>query len=225
MNPFEVIGKVRETYRRDGLAVVLKEITRKIWDYQRAVWMIRELSVDSPKNKPLLPVEIDYSHSQETIAWIRRQNISGTADHKELDIAIKYKHLFPSVKLENKIVGYIKIGFDKVHVLDFRRCFDFPAKVAFIFDTYVDPKLRGKNIAPFLIDDVSEFMKEKGYAQIYCHIRVINSASIKAYQKCGFKPLRTIRWFNFFGLNFFSSSPERLWDKSTNKLFGFKFAL
>ena len=189
------------TYRNEGLRALLREIRRKAWTHQKAVWLARDLSVplnSAPitANTTQLFLEIDFSHPEETIGWLSAQNILGTADPRELKVAREYGHLLPSVKSGGEIVAYLKIGFDRVYVLDFRREFDFPAGTAFIYDTYVAPGLRGRNIAPFLIDRTSEFMREKGYSQIYCHIRVKNAASIKAYQKCGFEQLRVISFFH-----------------------------
>jgi len=117
------------------------------------------------------------------------------------------------VKSGGEIVAYLKVGFGRVYVLDFGRVFDFPPGTAFIYDTYVTPELRGRNIAPFLIDRTSEFMKERGYSEIYCHIRVKNQASINAYRKCGFEQLRIISSFTVLGFNFSSFDPEEIWRR------------
>jgi len=208
-----LIERTLNSYRSEGLRMLLRNIRRRIWDYQRAVWLVRDLSVALRRNETSLPVEIDFSHPEETIAWLARQGILGTFDPRELAVARKYKHLLPLVRMEGEIVGYLKVGFEKVYVLDFGREFDFPSGVAFVYDSYVAPGLRGKNIAPFLIDRASELVKEKGYTQIFCHIRIKNLASIKAYQKCGFKRVKVISWFHFLGLSLFSFPPERMWNR------------
>ena len=208
-----VIERALNAYRSEGLGMLLRNIRRRLWDYQKAVWLARDLSVVLRRNETSLPLEIDFSHPEETIEWLVRQNILGTADPRELAVARKYKHLLPLVRMEGEIVGYLKIGFEKVYVLDFDREFHFPGRVAFAYDVYVIPRLRGKNVAPFLIDRVSEFMKEKGYTEIYGHIRVKNLASIRACQKCGFKPVKVISWFSLFGLRLFSFPPQRLWNR------------
>jgi ribosomal protein S18 acetylase RimI-like enzyme len=208
-----VIEKALHTYRDEGPRMLLRNIRRRIWNYQKAVWLVRDLSVVLPRNETSLPVEIDFSHPEETIDWLVKQNIAGTAEPRELEVARRYKHLLPLAKMEGETVGYLKIGFEKVYILDFRREFDFPSGVAFIYDSYIAPRLRGKNLAPFLADRTSELMKEKGYTQIYCHIRVKNLASIKAYQKCGFEPVKVISWFSILGLSFFSFPPERMWNR------------
>jgi ribosomal protein S18 acetylase RimI-like enzyme len=208
-----VIERALDTYRSEGPKILLRNIRRRIWDYQKAVWLVRDLSIVLPRNETSLPVEIDFSHPEETIDWLARQNIAGTVDPRELEVARRYKHLLPLVKLEGEIVGYLKIGFEKVYVLDFRREFDFPSGVAFVYDSYVALGLRGRNVAPFLIDRASELMKEKGYTQVYCHIRVKNLSSIKAYQKSGFKPVKVISWFSILGLRLFGFPPEKMWNK------------
>ncbi|MCX5799988.1 MAG: GNAT family N-acetyltransferase [Candidatus Eisenbacteria bacterium] len=206
-----LVERALETRRNEGARALLREIRRRIWNYQRAIWMVRDLSVTFPANTTSAPVEIDFSRPEETTAWLLRQHMPGTVDPRELELAEKLRHLLPHVRMEGEIVGYMKIGFERVYVLDFKKEFDLPPGVAFIYDTYVDPRLRGKNVAPFLIDRVSGLMKEKGYTEIYCHIRVKNLASIKAYQKCSFKPVRVISWFALLGLSFFSFPPEKMW--------------
>lgn len=213
-----VVRRALNIYRSQGLKILLVEIRRKIWDCRKTVWLVRDLSEVVPRDRTPLPVEIDFSHPEETIDWLAKQNMLGTADPRELEVACEYKHFLPSVRREGKIAGYLKIGFEKIYVLDFKREFVFPPTVAFIYDTYVAPELRGKRIATFLIDRVCEFMKQKGYSEIYCHIRVKNLASIRAYEKSGFRPVRVISWFSFLGMSFFSFPPERLWSEHRSEL-------
>ena len=55
--------------------------------------------------------------------------------------------------------------------------------MAFIYDTFVTEQLRGKSIAPFIINEVMKSLTQKGVRFIACHIIPANQASQKTYRK------------------------------------------
>ena len=117
---------------------------------------------------------------------------------------------FPHIKYNGDIIGCIKIGFKNVYIKDYKKIIEFPPKIAFIYDTYIVPEFRGLNLASFMINEVSCFLRNKEYRAVLCHIPHWNTPSIKAYSKVGFKRLKSIRWIKILGFDFLTTNPSTL---------------
>lgn len=173
---------------------------RSIFTTNSAIWFEKDLTEKLVEYQPNIPVEIDMNSTSQTIEWLKKQDQKWVVHSKEIEAAIKYNHCWPSVRMNGKIIGCIKIGFGKVFIVDYNKVVEFPDKMAFIYDTYVLEDMRGKGIAKYLFSQTSKFLKTKGYTKFGCHIPPWNKASISACEKMGFKKIIYIRNFNFFGI-------------------------
>lgn len=175
---------------------------KSIFTTNCAIWFEKNLLENFEDFNAKIPVEIDLDSTGETIEWLKKLNLNWLVYPKEIATALKYNHCWASVNSNGQIIGCIKIGFGNVYIADFNKVFTLPDKMAFIYDTYVLSNLRGKDVAKFLISQAIKFLKNKGYSKVGCHIPPWNKASIRAYEKIGFKKVSYIRNFNFFGISF-----------------------
>lgn len=124
----------------------------------------------------------------------------------ELRSAKQNGHIYIWAKHREETAGYLKIGIRKVYIHDYRSSILTPLHTAIIYDTYVVDKFRCKGIASNLICDGMRLMRQKGYLRIRCHIPPSNTASVRAYEKCGFHSKAHIRFHRIMGRSFFSSN-------------------
>ena len=171
-----------------------------IFTTNSAFWFEKDLTNDIRDIKINLPVNINFNSNNKTIEWIKKQNKNWLTNENEIDAALKYGHLWPYICVDDRIVGYIKIGFDKVFINDFDKLINFPKKMAFIYDTYVVEEMRGKGIATYLICEAIKYIKNQGYTKVGCHIPPWNKPSIHAYEKIGFKKINYIRNYRILGV-------------------------
>jgi len=165
---------------------MMGRIKRFIFTTNSAIWFERDLTEELIDYHAKLPLEIDISSTSKTIDWLKGQKESWVVHPKEIDNALKYDHCWTSVKLNGKIIACIKIGFNKIYISDYDKVIKFPKNMAFIYDTYVLPKYRGKGVANYIISQASKFIKNQDYTKVGCHIPPWSKASINAYRKNGF---------------------------------------
>ncbi len=177
-----------------------------------ADWFVRYLSEEIGPPSPRLAVAVDTSSREETIRWLRENHyrFGWMYIPEEVSLARACGHYLVSVRLEGKIVGYIKIARERGYVLDYGAELSLPPGDAFVYDTFVLPEYRGKRIASFLIGEAMAFLREEGFRRLWCHIPVWNAASISAFSRSGFRKIAHIRFAKILGCPFFSISPGQL---------------
>ena len=193
-------------------------ILRYIFTTNSSFWFEKDLTKSILNYKAKIPVEIDIDSTKETIDWLKNQDEKWVVHPQEICCAIKYKHSWPSVSVNKKIIGCIKIGFLYVYIVDFNKIIKLPETMAFIYDTYVLEQHRGKGVAKYLITQAVKSIKSKGYKKVRCHIPPWNKNSINSYEKIGFKKIGYIRHFRILGMpfNIGNMSKEFLIPKTNN---------
>jgi len=198
------LGKIKEIYKDQGLMKLLIHIIRKIlgtiYTTNSAIWFERDLTEEITDYQLDFSVEISMNSINKTTQWLKSQKQSWLVHPKEIIVALKYNHCWPSVSINGKIIGCIKIGFENVFIVDYKQVIKFPEKMAFIYDTYVLEEQRGKGVGKYLIAQAMKFLKSHGYTKVRCHIPPWNKISISAYEKMGFKKISYIRFFRILGI-------------------------
>lgn len=197
---------------RSLILKTVKKIGHVLFVTNHAHWFVRDLSEKIERPSPRLAVAVDASSNEETIQWLRKNHhrFGWMYVPEEVSLARACGHYLVGVRLEGMIVGYIKIARERGYVLDYGAELSLPPGDAFVYDTFVLPKYRGKRIASFLIAEAMAFLKEEGFRRLWCHIPVWNAASISAFSRSGFRKIAHIRFVKIFGCPFFSISPGQL---------------
>lgn len=213
------INRYKEGFKKSPLQVI-GDIKRFIFTTNSAIWFEKDLTEELVNHLPKLNVEIDIRSTQQTIKWLGNQKHAWVVHPKEIATALKYNHRWPSVRKDGEIIGCIKIGFRNVYIVDYNRMIEFPERIAYIYDTYVLQKERGKGVAKYLITEAIKLLKGQGFTKVICHIPPWNKASINAYETIGFQKVSYIRFFRFFGVSIRKVKTARnysnvLWRKNT----------
>ena len=179
----------------------LSRILKFIFTTNNAIWFEKDLNEELKDFQLRSPIEINLNSTNKTIEWLKNQNQSWVVHPKEIATALKYHHYWPYVCINGKIIGCIKIGFGNVFIVDYNKLIKFPEKIAFIYDTYLLEEYRGKGMAKYLITQSIKFLKLKGFTKVSCHIPPWNKASIRVYEKIGFRKISYIRYLRIFGVS------------------------
>ncbi|MCG8430133.1 MAG: GNAT family N-acetyltransferase [Candidatus Omnitrophica bacterium] len=197
---------IRSVYRRHGAGGVLfKGLTagaRRIFFTNSAWWFSRQIdkSLAVPEDDPRVSVVCD--RPAETIAWLKACSEDFAYNEREMAVALEEKHILSHIRLDKKIIGYLKVGIGALYLSDYKRAIDLSPGEAMIYDTYIAPAYRGKRLAHRLISATLVYMREKGYREVVCHIPPGNAASLAAYRAAGFRRrvfVRHIHLLNCFG--------------------------
>ena len=205
------MAKTLNMWRQEGLPAIiqrgLKRLIRPFFETNSAFWFTRDLSAPLPEISPRCPVEIDLSSADETIGWLRNHRERWVFNQREVEIGLKEKHYFANVKCGGRIVGYAKVGKNKIYIHDYRKVLAFPRDCVFIYDTYVIPEYRGLRIAPYLVAQIMSFLKNDGVKRLGCHIPPWNIASMRVYEGLGFTRSKYVRYVKLLGLKVFTAKP------------------
>lgn len=199
----EAAAKIKQIYQQKGLLEIFKKLYRLIFKYvfetNSAIWFESELD-NLETVEPNLMAQIDFVSNSETITWLKTMKEPWMYIEKEVDTGLKEKHYFVNIKVNGQIVGYLKIGVNKVYIADYKTTIDLEENSAFFYDIYIAPSLRKHNLASYLAIEAMKFLKTKGIKKVALHIPNWNLASLNTAKKLGFHPVeyvRHIRLFNF----------------------------
>ncbi len=211
----ELNGRLAEIYKEEGawgvILRTIKKTLKAVFETNAALWFERDLARELPRLAAGIPASAELFSPNRTISWIKENGKPWMLSRKELKTALSQNHLLPHIKHNDKIIGYAKVGLNKAHIQDFQKTIAFERDFAFIYDTYIMPEYRGRNMAPFLISEVMAYLKKRGISRVGCHIPGWNTASISSYAKLGFKKIGYIRYFRILWLKVFTTDPQKVY--------------
>ncbi|OGS18779.1 MAG: hypothetical protein A2219_00720 [Elusimicrobia bacterium RIFOXYA2_FULL_50_26] len=186
------------TFANPGVADMLRHVAGKavslLYETNDAFWFERNLYYPVAAVRPAIDVDIDMDAGEKTISWIKTSGERWMFNANESRTAGKARHYFPSVAYKGDLIGYAKVATQRVYIHDYRREIALPERTAFIYDTYVSPRFRGRKVARYLISKIMLRLRGDGFDVVGCHIPPWNSSSINAYTGAGFKCVRYARY-------------------------------
>lgn len=136
-----------------------------------------------------------FRNNHDAFRWMYRE--------EEIRVARHALHEFTCLREGSEVIGYIKLGVERIFVSDFSKVLLVPPLTAFIYDTFILPSHRNIGLGSFLIAKTAEYAQQKGYHNLWCHIPSWNRASVKAYAHVGFRPVGHVRLFRICGKDLF----------------------
>jgi ribosomal protein S18 acetylase RimI-like enzyme len=137
---------------------------------------------------------------------------------KESEIGQREQHVFPTVQDKGHIIGYIKVGVNRVYVHDFDEIIELPRNTAMIYDTLILPEYRGHGIASFMITETVRLLRQRGFDNLWCHIPPWNIPSIRAYSRAGFRRVAHVKFMRFLKWQFYSGDVQAVMEEAQRKV-------
>ncbi len=210
-------ARLKRVYREGGLGAIARRAARKVtyvlWRRNEVWWYERDLALPIEVREPEPGASVDVEAGEETWEWITtclREGNLGKVESAERRVAARNGHLFPLIRYNGTCVGFMKIGIGDVFVGDYMRVVSFPPGTAVIYDSYVDPDLRGKGLAPLAITEVLLVLRRRGFRKLLCNIPEWNRASHNFVTKCGMMRKKRIRFRRICGFEFLSDNPAEI---------------
>jgi GNAT superfamily N-acetyltransferase len=195
--------RIRDVAAEGGWAAVaggaLRRIRHIVYHGNRATWYEKRLDAEPGWEIPL-GLEIRDDRLEELLDWLKAGDRDYMYVEEEIRCAREFDHVFLSVRFQGRLVGYIKIAFGCVYVLDFKKRMPLPDGMAFFFDMYVLPELRGRGIATSVLRQAMRTAKERGCRAVRCHIPDWNTPSRRAVTTLGFEPIGVGRYRRVLGI-------------------------
>lgn len=186
---------------------LFKKIKNLIFKTTCSIWFEKTLKEIPDPVSPDIDISLKFFMEDISILsdWMRlhHSTFPWLYFRKEIESAKANNHVYASISHQDNIIGYIKIGLNNVYIHDFDKVVHFPSNVALIYDIFVLPEYRGRHIASYAVTEAIQFLKQRGVEYVWCHIEGWNHASIKTFQKIGFKKKASIRFSRLLGFPFF----------------------
>ena len=206
--------RLREEHKKRGSGglsmLILSNLARKILRTNSATWYRMDLNGFVPTSpKPGSPSFGFMSLDEAQDFFINHQgSFPWMFVKEEMEVAEAGRHVFPCLRDDDAVIGYIKLGIEKAFVLDFERILYISPGAAFIYDTFISPSHRGMNLGSQLVGQTVKFAREQGFRTIWCHIPDWNDPSKKAFRRVGFEAVGEIRFVKLFGKDYFRKHPK-----------------
>ncbi len=190
---------------------IFRKVKNCAYSYNSAIWLKKKTDDSTEQVVSDIEFKVDFSN-RNIFQWLKDHHATYSWLYilKEIKCAEKNDHIFVTFVDEEEIIGYIKIGIKNVYVLDFDEIVTVPFGVAYIYDTFVLPEYRKKNIIPHAFNRITSHLRERGINEIFCHIPAWNIASIKLYKKLGFEEVAFIVFGRIFQLKFLIKDKNRV---------------
>ena len=205
-----MISRAGAIVRRRGIGGLFRTVGRKLYDRHRSVWFDLPLDDDLALHQPKFDGRLDFENGDRVLAWIRALDIPGTADPVELTSMQRRGQLFVGVMDGDTIVGYIKLGWDTVYVLDYGEDLRLPAGDFFVIDFFVSPTMRGKGAGPFLVSAASIEMRRRGFTRGVMHVRTDKLPMLKTCARTGYREIGRVDYMSLLGRKILRPHPARL---------------
>ena len=211
------ISRAWRLYRREGAGLFLRATLRKIYDRHRSVWFDRPLDENLEVIKPRFDGRLDFDHPDLVIAWIEELDIPGTNDPVEIASMKERGQLFVGIMNGEKIIGYIKIGWDLVYVLDYRFDIQMPEGEYFIIDIFVEPESRGLGAGLFLVSASTIEMHKRGFRSSVMHVRTDKTPMLRSCARTGYREIGRVDFITLFGKKILRPHPAELLAGRSNR--------
>lgn len=187
------------------LCRVLRKIRHLTFHTTSSIWFSRELYKPMRTAEPQLDVELEFLVEDKAplIKWLERNHSMFPWMYMPKELEQAKDHVYTCLRCKGDIIGYIKVGISNTYVHDFEKVLHCKAGTAFVYDTFVLPEYRGKNLALFTLLKTMQHLNESGVETVWCHIEDWNRASLKTFKRAGFAESGRIRFVRLFRVPFY----------------------
>jgi ribosomal protein S18 acetylase RimI-like enzyme len=205
--------RLRQEFARRGAIglgkLVVLNIMKRTLSTRKATWYRLRLNELVPFTQKGVPGSFGLMNIGEASGFFEKNHASfpWMSIEEELETARAADHMFPCVRDKGEVVGYIKLGIEKVFISDFEKILHLQPTAAFIYDTFVMPSYRRTGLGTYLIGMTARLAQEKGFLSLWCHIPSWNEPSIKAFRRAGFEAVGEVRFVRLLGRDFFHKRP------------------
>ncbi len=204
------ISKAWRIYTDQGLGALAAAFRRKVYDRHRSAWFRLPLAEFAEVIPGRFEGSLDFEHPDRVLTWIDTLGLPGLNDRVEIESMKSRGHLFVGVLNGQTLIGYIKIGWERVWVVDYGLELGIPAGDYFIIDIFIDPASRGLGAGPFLVSAAAAEMKKRGFAGSIMHIRLDKQPMLRTAARTGYHEIGRVDYVSIMGKKILRPQPAAL---------------
>jgi hypothetical protein len=200
-------GRARADARR-----IVRAYRRKLYDRHRSDWFAMPLDGALDVPPPHFDARLVFDCPVRVLDFIRRLDIPGTFDPVEIRSMHARGHLFVGLEEAGTMVGFAKLGWDTVYVLDYRIDLQLPAGDFFVIESFVIPERRGLGAGAFLVQGTNREMLRRGFVRRIAHVLPDNTPMLRTATRVGYQKLGSVDFISVCGQKIFRPHPAVLLD-------------
>jgi GNAT superfamily N-acetyltransferase len=189
---------------------VLRAYGRKLLDRHRSHWMILPLDAALQAVQPSFDARLVFDDPELVLEFIRGLQLPGTCEPIEIRSMQERGHLFVGLEAKDEWIGFAKIGWGVVHVLDYGIELELPPGFCFVLESYIVPEWRRRGAGRFLIAGTSIEMRNRGFTHRISHVRTGNRPMLEAARRVGYRTLGAVDFVSILGRKRFRPHPATL---------------
>lgn len=204
------VSRAWRVLRRHGMSPFLRAAGRHLYERHRSIWFQRPLDDTLEIIPPRFRGAMNFDQPDRVLDFISSNDILGTNDPVEIDSMKKRSHLFAGVMDGDDMIGFIKLGWDTVYVLDYSMDIRVGTGDFFVIDIYIDPAMRGRGAGPFLVSAASVEMKKRGFTRGVMHVRIDKIPMLRTCARTGYHEIGRVDYRRILGRKMFRPHPAEL---------------
>jgi ribosomal protein S18 acetylase RimI-like enzyme len=209
-NHISIFSKAGQLWKQQGLRGILSASAGRFYDRHKSIWFELPLDETPAVIPPRFEGRMDFDHPRRVIEFIKDRNIPGTNDPDEISSMMKRDQMLVGVLDGDNIIGFIKIGWDKVYVLDYGCDIQVCPGDFFVIDIYIGPEMRGKGAGPFLVSATSLEMKKRKFRRGVMHVRIDKEPMLRTCARTGYREIGRVNYKSILGKKIFRPHPSTL---------------
>jgi len=195
----------------------LRAYRRKVYDRQRAICFAMPLDEAVLPAPPRFPARLVFDAPDRVLDFIHRLNVPGTCDPVELRAMQERGHLFVGLEEGTKLVGFAKLGWGTVYVVEYRMDLVLQPGDCFVLESYVIPARRGLGAGPYLIYGTNVELRQRGFRRRLSLVRTDNAVMLRTAARVGYRNLGTVDYVSVCGRKTLRPHPSVLWAASSGQ--------
>jgi GNAT superfamily N-acetyltransferase len=201
------LRRLSRVLRNEGVLGLANRLSNRLYYHHRSVCFEMPLDKEIGQPQTDLDVRLDFSRTNEVVAWIKAQAVPGTWDPIELARITERQQLIGGLYHGQELVGYTKLGWSNVYIMDYQCDLALPERDCMVLDSYIAPKMRGHGLGGFLVTESSREMQRRGFARRLSFVRTDNTAMLRVAEKVGYRPLGQVDFFIILRKKYFRPYP------------------
>jgi len=203
-----IISRAWHTLVDEGAGAFARAMVGKAYFHHRSIWFDLALTDSMEVIRPKFDGWLDFDNTKKIYGWIEERNVAGTNDPYEIAHMKEAGHFFVGIMNGDKIMGYMKLGWDRVYVLDYRIELQMPPESYFVIDIFIAPENRGLGAGPFLSSASAIEMKRRGFKRAIMHVRTDKTPMLKSGAKAGYVEIGRVDYQSILGKKVFHPHPS-----------------
>ncbi len=201
----------------EELRRTLRAYGRKLVRRHRSRWFAMPLAGAGASPPPGFSPRLVLDSPDRVLEFIRRLDIPGTCDPVEIRTMRERGHLLVGLEGDGELVGFCKLGWEKVYVLDFCTDLELLPGDFFVIESYIVPSRRRLGAGTWLIQATNAVMHRRGFARRISHVETGNLAMLRTAARAGYRPLGEVEFVSVLGRKFFRPHPSTLWVQQVGR--------